>query len=315
MQLVDLYNDETRIKAEKTLMDAFVDFLPMAMQYLKIDMLPSIKLEKNIAADEHPTFGRFVDEENKVYIAINDRQPTDILRTLAHELVHYKQGTEHNLGPDSGETGSPIENEAHAVAGVIMRQFNEKYPDYLKARPIIEDISLKFKTIVLSENQIYNYFKIRHKLYQFESLPQRIVSGIKRFSHPKIHESVEHNEIQPIIDLLQRVDLPKSTKIKVGDYFSVLEFEINFAWKEIDAFGFLKPKEITEINLTPSGQINYIGFLDGDRYPRLTPATFNNRPVTYASYFRNKKLADRALIMISLSIPTGWNYNSSSVEI
>jgi Zn-dependent peptidase ImmA (M78 family) len=138
MHLVDLYNTETKIKAEQTMMDAFTDFLPMAMKYLKINSLPSIKLEKNIVDSEHPTFGRFVNEENKIYIAINDRQPIDILRTLAHELVHYKQGTEHNLGPDSGETGSPIENEAHAEAGIMMRQFNAAYPEYLKAKPIIE---------------------------------------------------------------------------------------------------------------------------------------------------------------------------------
>lgn len=138
MQLIDLYDNETRIKAEKTLMDAFVDFLPMAMKYLKIDALPPIKLDKYINFSEQPTFGRYVNEENKVYIAINDRQPTDILRTLAHELVHYKQGTEHNLGPDSGKTGCPIENEAHAVAGIMMRQFNAAYPEYLKAKPIIE---------------------------------------------------------------------------------------------------------------------------------------------------------------------------------
>ena len=58
MHLVDLYNIETKIKAEQTMMDAFTDFLPMAMKYLKINSLPSIKLEKNIVDAEHPTFGR-----------------------------------------------------------------------------------------------------------------------------------------------------------------------------------------------------------------------------------------------------------------
>jgi Zn-dependent peptidase ImmA (M78 family) len=136
MHLVEFFEQESQHKS--TLMDALRDFLPMAMKHLEIFVLPSIELEKNITDAEHPTFGRFVNEENKIYLSIKNRHPVDIIRTLAHELVHYKQGTEHNLGPDSGETGSPIENEAHAEAGIMMRQFNAAYPEYLKAKPIIE---------------------------------------------------------------------------------------------------------------------------------------------------------------------------------
>lgn len=135
MNLFELYNIK---EAEASLMAAFHDFLPMVMEYLKIDSLPEIKLEKNINEADQPTFGKFVNEENKIYIAINDRQPTDILRTLAHELVHYKQGAEHKIGPNAGKTGSPIENEAHAEAGIIMRNFNLAYPQYLKAKPIMD---------------------------------------------------------------------------------------------------------------------------------------------------------------------------------
>jgi Zn-dependent peptidase ImmA (M78 family) len=58
-----------------------------------------------------------------------NRHPNDILRTIAHELVHYKQDTEHRLEPDSGTTGSPEENQANAVAGIVMRHFNKQYPE------------------------------------------------------------------------------------------------------------------------------------------------------------------------------------------
>ena len=37
---------------------------------------------------------------------------------------------------DSGKTGSPEENQAHEIAGVIMRNFNKKYPEYLKSKPL-----------------------------------------------------------------------------------------------------------------------------------------------------------------------------------
>ena len=60
---------------------------------------------------------------------MRNRHPIDIMRTLAHELVHYKQDTERRIGPDSGETGSPIENEANAMAGQIMRRFDQENPE------------------------------------------------------------------------------------------------------------------------------------------------------------------------------------------
>jgi hypothetical protein len=47
----------------------------------------------------------------------------DVLRSIAHELVHYKQNLEGRLidAAKDGSDGSPIENEANAVAGVIMK--------------------------------------------------------------------------------------------------------------------------------------------------------------------------------------------------
>ena len=55
----------------------------------------------------------------------------DVLRTLAHELTHYKQYLKKQLNKDSGKTGSPQENEAHAKAGIIMRHFNKLYPNLI----------------------------------------------------------------------------------------------------------------------------------------------------------------------------------------
>jgi hypothetical protein len=55
------------------------------------------------------------------------------LRTLAHELIHYKQDSQGRIKPDSGETGSPEENEANAGAGIIMRDFDQANPELLSA--------------------------------------------------------------------------------------------------------------------------------------------------------------------------------------
>lgn len=119
------------------MMDMLKDFLPIAMKELKITKLPPIVLQRSVETHEgQATFGRFVNEEEKIYLGINNRHPVDILRTLAHELTHFKQSLDNKMYHGAGETGSPIENEANVKAGIIMRHFNKKYPNAIKSKPL-----------------------------------------------------------------------------------------------------------------------------------------------------------------------------------
>ena len=90
--------------------------------------LPQIQLmdEPFIQGREKKSFGEFDGDTLKV--STKNRHPMDVMRTLAHELVHWKQQVS---GMDmDGSDGSEIENQANAIAGIIMRRFGEKYPDY-----------------------------------------------------------------------------------------------------------------------------------------------------------------------------------------
>ena len=114
----------------------FEDFFPIAMKVLGITKLPKIKLVMQVDDPDQPTFGRFDNSNLTIELGMANRHPIDILRTLAHELTHFKQYLNNQLGPDSGETGSPEENEAHEVAGVIMRHFNKMHRHYFHSRPL-----------------------------------------------------------------------------------------------------------------------------------------------------------------------------------
>jgi Zn-dependent peptidase ImmA (M78 family) len=108
------------------------EVLPIIKHKLQLTKLPTIRLVMQINSGDQPTFGRYQDETDTLEVVKQNRHPVDILRTLAHELVHYKQDIQNRLGPRSGDTGSEIEDEANAMAGVIMRHINKKYPHYLK---------------------------------------------------------------------------------------------------------------------------------------------------------------------------------------
>jgi Zn-dependent peptidase ImmA (M78 family) len=65
----------------------------------------------------------------KVYS--KDRAIIDVCRSIAHELVHHKQNLEGRItnSESDGADGSPIENEANAVAGVIIRKWGRIHPE------------------------------------------------------------------------------------------------------------------------------------------------------------------------------------------
>ena len=132
MNLYEMFEDQQ----EPTFIDALRDFLPIAVKQLKLTSLPKIKLERNLEDTHVPTFGRFENDDRIISLDIENRHPVDILRTLAHELTHYAQGERGELDDESWRTGSPEENEANAMAGVVMRVFNTEHPQYLKMKPI-----------------------------------------------------------------------------------------------------------------------------------------------------------------------------------
>lgn len=112
--------------------DAVKDFLPIAKAHLKLKKLPKIKLVTKIDDSNVPTFGKYNNMDKAIHVAKGKRHPVDIIRTLAHELVHYAQGQNNKLRPGDSKDGSPIEDEANSEAGVMLRKFSKKYPQYIK---------------------------------------------------------------------------------------------------------------------------------------------------------------------------------------
>jgi hypothetical protein len=99
--------------------------IKMCKEELDLQSLPTIELVDKILNDDQPSFGIF--ENNSIKIVVKDRHIIDCVRTLAHELIHWKQ---RQLGLEmDGSDGSETENQANAGAGIIMRRFGKEYPE------------------------------------------------------------------------------------------------------------------------------------------------------------------------------------------
>lgn len=105
------------------------DFLIHTKDELNLKDLPRIKLESNKdMAAMNKSFGGYSPSIKTIIVNTADRHPADVYRTLAHELVHYKQHMENRLTANAGETGDQFENEANTLAGIIMRNYGRKNP-------------------------------------------------------------------------------------------------------------------------------------------------------------------------------------------
>lgn len=105
------------------------DFVNFAKQELGITDDVKVELAYERTPDLVTTAYYNMDGLVKVYV--KDRAIIDVCRSIAHELVHHKQNLEGRLvnAAKDGEDGSPIENEANSVAGILIRRYGKLHPE------------------------------------------------------------------------------------------------------------------------------------------------------------------------------------------
>jgi hypothetical protein len=131
-QLTEIYNffnksgNEVSQQQFDKISNVFIDF---CVKYLKIKNKPKIHFVKDPKyAARIGAFGA-ITASDKITIDILDRHPMDILRTTAHELVHFRQHELNQRKPGSGHAGSDVENEANMIAGIMLRKFGAEHSE------------------------------------------------------------------------------------------------------------------------------------------------------------------------------------------
>ena len=110
------------------------DFIRYAAGEIGLKKMPRIHIHNDPEwSEQEHSFGRFEPDTHDLHINMWERHIMDVFRTTAHELAHARQHEIESLGPDAGETGSDVENEAHAVAGIIMRNWARKHPNMFES--------------------------------------------------------------------------------------------------------------------------------------------------------------------------------------
>ena len=122
--------EETLTEPQEASDNVIADFIDFAAKALDLQQVPKITFsdDQELAKNMH-SLGAYNPKSDELLVVKGPRLTADILRTLAHELVHRKQDELDPLSKEDGSTGSPIENEANAAAGVLLRQFGKYRPE------------------------------------------------------------------------------------------------------------------------------------------------------------------------------------------
>ena len=113
-------------KINESVIDDFIEF---GKKELSLDDDFRVNLTSN--GDDIETLASYDMIDNEINVLTKDRAEADIIRSIAHEMVHHKQNERGDLrgNPEEGEDGSPWEDEANAKAGVLVRRFGKINPD------------------------------------------------------------------------------------------------------------------------------------------------------------------------------------------
>lgn len=152
------------IKSSKKPVEIAKDFISWACKKLGISSTPPVKFSNNKeAVKSKRTFGT-THSSGEIWVYVGNRNTADMLRTLCHELVHYKQfekGTaSHSMNKEQHQK---IEDEANAMAGRLMREYGKKnvhiYESDSIANQVTDSLPQAFAIPSLSSNNPYDQYK------------------------------------------------------------------------------------------------------------------------------------------------------------
>lgn len=101
-------------------------FIRWAIKVLGITGKPGVKFSNDIGrVRKRRTFGT-TESSGEIWVYLGNRNTADILRTICHELVHYRQFETGAASDNMDDTQrQAIEDEANAVAGRLLRRYGK----------------------------------------------------------------------------------------------------------------------------------------------------------------------------------------------
>ena len=98
-------------------------FVKFVKDQLELDTVPVISIQnhrKNLKTTANYDYTK---DEKIIKVCMKNRALVDVMRSIAHEMVHHKQFEQGRLKVQPPDIGGEIEDEANAKAGQYIKMF------------------------------------------------------------------------------------------------------------------------------------------------------------------------------------------------
>jgi hypothetical protein len=121
--------EEIKQRDPKQTLKHFVQFVA---RDLDLRDEPEIEFSAKKKNESDHNTGWYSPDTNTIWVYTGNRNLIDILRTVAHELRHRMQGQDDRIDSEGTYPGHPLEQEADAYAGYIVKVYGEKHPHIMQ---------------------------------------------------------------------------------------------------------------------------------------------------------------------------------------
>ena len=169
--------------------DFVKDFVKLCCEKLGIAFPFTLEFVKYRKGDM--TTAYYNPTSHEVCVAVNGRSLVDILRSVAHELVHHYQNQEQDLSQGVQDIGGEIEDEANALAGQLIKIFTKVESNIeVYDLPFCKPSGDRSKGCLMLDLDFPNWDKIISKIKPEDLLRPRPDLGIEEPLQTEPHTTV-----------------------------------------------------------------------------------------------------------------------------
>lgn len=111
---------------KKKLLHTFTKFVK---EKLELESVPTIVIQNGNNGLKTTANYDYTKENKIIKVNAKGRALVDVMRSLAHEMVHHKQYEEGRLNVKPPDIGGEIEDEANAKAGQYIKMFSKNHSE------------------------------------------------------------------------------------------------------------------------------------------------------------------------------------------
>ena len=100
------------------------EFVKFVKKELELETVPTISVQNHRNGLKTTANYDYTKENKIIKVCMKNRALVDVMRSIAHELVHHKQFEQGRLDTPPPDIGGEIEDEANAKAGQFIKMYS-----------------------------------------------------------------------------------------------------------------------------------------------------------------------------------------------